>query len=141
MRGPRCGWLRAKLIAPASQAAALFYGRWFEIAPAVKALLRGDITEYGCKLMATLGVVVNSLGNLGGRLARRPSRLCREGSRLRARWRGAAVDAGAGFRISMCEPLVNVGNGMAPACLCEELAQRALGRYAIAVIREEMPTR
>ena len=25
---------------------------------------RGDITEEGCKLMATLGVVVNSLGNL-----------------------------------------------------------------------------
>jgi hemoglobin-like flavoprotein len=27
-------------------------------------LLRGDMTEQGCKLMATLGVVVNSLGNL-----------------------------------------------------------------------------
>jgi hemoglobin-like flavoprotein len=46
------------------QAAALFYGRLFEIAPAVKPLLRGDMTEQGCKLMATLGVVVNSLGNL-----------------------------------------------------------------------------
>ena len=42
MRGPRCGWLRVKLVAPTSQAAALFYGRLFEIAPAV----------------------VNSLGNL-----------------------------------------------------------------------------
>ena len=64
MRGPRCGWLRVKLVAPTSQAAALFYGRLFEIAPAVKSLLRGDMTEQGCKLMATLGVVVNSLGNL-----------------------------------------------------------------------------
>jgi nitrite reductase (NADH) large subunit len=35
------------------------------------------------------------------------------------------------------EPLVIVGNGMAAACLCEELTQRALGRYAIAVIGEE----
>src|SRR5258706_8715893 len=26
--------------------------------------IRGDMTEQGCKLMATLGVVVNSLGNL-----------------------------------------------------------------------------
>jgi nitric oxide dioxygenase len=64
MRDPRCGSLRVKLVAPTSQAAALFYGRLFEIAPAVKSLLRGDMTEQGCKLMATLGVVVNSLGNL-----------------------------------------------------------------------------
>jgi hypothetical protein len=53
MRGPRCGWLRVKLVAPTSQAAALFYGRLFEIAPAVKPLLRGDMTEQGCKLMTT----------------------------------------------------------------------------------------
>ncbi|HEY2533900.1 MAG TPA: FAD-dependent oxidoreductase [Xanthobacteraceae bacterium] len=37
----------------------------------------------------------------------------------------------------MSEPLVIIGNGMAAARLCEELAQRALGRYAIAVIGEE----
>src|SRR5258705_255815 len=37
----------------------------------------------------------------------------------------------------MSDPLVIVGNGMAAACLCEELAQRALGRYAVAVIGEE----
>ena len=43
MRGPRCGWLRVKLVAPTSQAAALFYGRLFEIAPAVKPLFRGDM--------------------------------------------------------------------------------------------------
>ena len=55
-----------KLVAPISdQAAALFYGRLLEIAPAVKPLFRGDMTEQGRKLMATLGVVVDSLGNLG----------------------------------------------------------------------------
>jgi nitrite reductase (NADH) large subunit len=37
----------------------------------------------------------------------------------------------------MSEPLIIVGNGMAAARLCEELAQRALGRYAIAVVGEE----
>ena len=37
----------------------------------------------------------------------------------------------------MSEPLVIVGNGMAAARLCEELAQRALGRYAVAVVGEE----
>ena len=31
MRGPRCGWPRVKLVAPTSQAAALFYGRLFEV--------------------------------------------------------------------------------------------------------------
>ena len=37
----------------------------------------------------------------------------------------------------MSEPLVIVGNGMAAARLCEELAQCALGRYAIAVVGQE----
>ncbi len=37
----------------------------------------------------------------------------------------------------MSEPLVIIGNGMAAARLCQELAQRALGRYAIAVIGAE----
>jgi nitrite reductase (NADH) large subunit len=37
----------------------------------------------------------------------------------------------------MSEPLVIVGNGMAAARLCEELTQRACGRYAIAVVGEE----
>jgi nitrite reductase (NADH) large subunit len=37
----------------------------------------------------------------------------------------------------MSEPLVIIGNGMAAAKLCEELSQRALGRYAIAVIGKE----
>jgi len=30
-RCPRCGWSRVKLVAPTSQAAALFYGRLFEV--------------------------------------------------------------------------------------------------------------
>jgi hemoglobin-like flavoprotein len=46
------------------QAAALFYGRLFEIAPAVKPLFKGDMTEQGRKLMATLAYVVNGLANL-----------------------------------------------------------------------------
>src|SRR3984885_7515804 len=54
----------AKVVPISEQAAAIFYGRLFEIAPAVKPLFRGDMTEQGRKLMATLGVVVNSLGNL-----------------------------------------------------------------------------
>ncbi|MGB7077376.1 MAG: globin family protein [Xanthobacteraceae bacterium] len=52
-------------VAPISeQAAALFYGRLFEIAPAVKPLFRGDMKEQGRKLMATLAVVVGGLSNL-----------------------------------------------------------------------------
>jgi nitrite reductase (NADH) large subunit len=37
----------------------------------------------------------------------------------------------------MSEPLVIIGNGMAAMRLVDELAQRALGRYAIAVVGEE----
>jgi len=48
----------------ASDAAALFYGRLFEIAPEVKPLFKGEITEQGRKLMATLAIVVNGLDNL-----------------------------------------------------------------------------
>ena len=54
----------AKVAPIAEQAAALFYGRLFETAPAVKLLFRGDMAEQGRKLMATLAVVVNGLGNL-----------------------------------------------------------------------------
>lgn len=45
-------------------AAALFYGRLFEIAPDVRALFNTDMAEQGRKLMATLTVVVNGLDNL-----------------------------------------------------------------------------
>ena len=54
----------AKVAPISEQAAALFYGRLFEIAPAVKPLFRGDMKEQGRKLMATLAVVVNSLDKL-----------------------------------------------------------------------------
>jgi hemoglobin-like flavoprotein len=53
-----------KVIPISEQAADLFYGRLFEIAPDVKPLFRGDMKEQGRKLMATLGVVVNGLSNL-----------------------------------------------------------------------------
>ncbi len=48
----------------AADAAALFYGRLFEIAPEVKPLFKGDMSEQGRKLMTTLAVVVNGLDNL-----------------------------------------------------------------------------
>ena len=54
----------AKVVPISEQAAMLFYGRLFEIAPAVKPLFRGDLTEQSRKLMATLGVVVNGLADL-----------------------------------------------------------------------------
>ena len=54
----------AKVAPISEQAAALFYGRLFEIAPEVKPLFKGDMAEQGRKLMATLAVVVNGLANL-----------------------------------------------------------------------------
>jgi len=54
----------AKVAPISGQAAALFYGRLFEIAPAVTPLFRGDIEEQGRKLMGMLGAVVNGLGNI-----------------------------------------------------------------------------
>ena len=54
----------AKVAPISEQAAALFYGRLFEIAPHVKPLFRGDMKEQGRKLMVTLAVVVNGLRNL-----------------------------------------------------------------------------
>jgi len=54
----------AKVVPISEQAAMLFYGRLFEIAPAVKPLFRGDMSEQGRKLMATLSVVVTGLAHL-----------------------------------------------------------------------------
>jgi hemoglobin-like flavoprotein len=52
-------------VAPISETAAvLFYDRLFEVAPSVKALFPTDMTEQRRKLMATLAVVVNGLGDL-----------------------------------------------------------------------------
>jgi nitric oxide dioxygenase len=54
----------AKVAPISEQAAALFYGRLFEIAPEARPLFKGDMDEQGRKLMATLAVVVNGLSNL-----------------------------------------------------------------------------
>jgi len=54
----------AKVAAISEQAAVLFYDRLFEVAPAVKAMFPADLTEQRKKLMGTLAVVVNGLGNL-----------------------------------------------------------------------------
>jgi len=54
----------AKVTPIADQAAALFYGRLFELDPALKPMFKGDISEQGRKLMSTLGVAVGSLDNL-----------------------------------------------------------------------------
>src|SRR5712691_5411286 len=52
-------------VAPvADKAAEIFYGRLFEVAPAVKSLFHGDMAEQRRRLIATLAVVVNGLSNL-----------------------------------------------------------------------------
>lgn len=48
----------------ADQAGALFYGRLFELDPAVRRLFKGDIGEQSRKLMQMLAVAVNGLDNL-----------------------------------------------------------------------------
>ena len=54
-----------KLAPISDQAAVMFYDRLFEVAPAVKSMFPADMTEQRKKLMGTLAVVVNGLGNLG----------------------------------------------------------------------------
>ena len=54
----------AKVAPISEQAAALFYDRLFEVAPAVRSMFPDDMTEQRKKLMATLAVVVNGLSNL-----------------------------------------------------------------------------
>src|SRR5882757_6599294 len=54
----------AKVAPIADKAAEIFYGRVFEVAPAVKPLFRGDMAEQRRKLMATLAVVVRGLSDL-----------------------------------------------------------------------------
>ena len=48
----------------ADEAARLFYGRLFEIAPEVKPLFTGNMEEQGVKLMKTLAIAVAGLNNL-----------------------------------------------------------------------------
>jgi hemoglobin-like flavoprotein len=54
-----------ELVAPiADEAAALFYGRLFEMDPALRPLFRGDVKDQGKKLMSTLKVAVHALDRL-----------------------------------------------------------------------------
>ena len=48
----------------ADKAAEIFYGRLFEIAPAVKPLFHGDMADQRRKLVAALAAVVSGLSNL-----------------------------------------------------------------------------
>lgn len=54
----------AKVAPISEQAAELFYGRLFEIAPEVKPMFHEDMKEQGRKLMGTLAVVVGGLTKL-----------------------------------------------------------------------------
>ncbi|MXO61007.1 hemin receptor [Altererythrobacter salegens] len=54
----------AKVAPIAPQAADIFYGRLFEVAPQVRAMFPDDMAEQKRKLMTTLGVVVNGLTRL-----------------------------------------------------------------------------
>ncbi|MEO1551489.1 MAG: globin family protein [Pseudomonadota bacterium] len=52
----------AKVAPIAPQAADLFYGRLFLIAPDVMPLFKSNMSDQGAKLMSTLGTVVDGLG-------------------------------------------------------------------------------
>ena len=54
----------AKVAPIAPQAAALFYGRLFELDPSLKPLFKGDMTEQGRKLMTMIGTAVANLNKL-----------------------------------------------------------------------------
>ncbi len=54
----------AKVAPIAPQAAALFYGRLFELDPTLKPLFQGDMTEQGRKLMTMIGTAVANLNKL-----------------------------------------------------------------------------
>ncbi len=115
----------------------MFYGRLFEIAPAVKPLFRGDMKEQGSKLMATLAVVVNGLGNLqadtaGGERARQASRGVRsKAGRLRAGGRGAVwtLERGLGEQWT---PELAPAWGAAYAMLVQFMIDEAYGRSVAA---------
>jgi len=52
-------------VAPiADEAAEVFYDRLFDIAPQLRSLFHGDMAEQRHRLVATLAVVVNGLGDL-----------------------------------------------------------------------------
>ena len=53
-----------KVVPIADAAAALFYGRLFDLNPALEPLFKGDMVEQGRKLMQMIGVAVKSLDRL-----------------------------------------------------------------------------
>jgi hemoglobin-like flavoprotein len=54
----------AEVVPVAAEAAKAFYGRLFEVAPAVQPLFPGDMTQQRRKLMASLAIVVHGLSDL-----------------------------------------------------------------------------
>jgi len=54
----------AQVVPIADTAAKLFYGKLFELDPALKPLFKGDMTEQGKKLMRMVGTAVNGLDRL-----------------------------------------------------------------------------
>jgi len=59
----------AKVVPIKEQAAALFYGRLFEIDPDTRSMFSGDLKAQGNKLMTAIALVVRSLRDLGPILA------------------------------------------------------------------------
>jgi len=54
----------AQVVPIKEKAAELFYGKLFELDPAVKPLFKGDVVEQGKKLMMAINTVVNSLDKI-----------------------------------------------------------------------------
>jgi len=54
-----------KVVPIKDKAAELFYGKLFELDPALKPLFKGNMEEQGRKLMAMINTVVNKLDDLG----------------------------------------------------------------------------
>jgi hemoglobin-like flavoprotein len=54
----------AKVVPISDKAAALFYGKLFEMDPALKPLFKGNMQEQGAKLMKMINTAVNGLDRL-----------------------------------------------------------------------------
>ena len=59
----------AKASADPDAAAALFYGKLFETAPAVKPLFTADMKDQGRKLMQMIGIAVNNIDSSTAKIA------------------------------------------------------------------------
>ncbi len=55
----------ARVVPIAGTAAGLFYGKLFEMDPALRPMFKGDMTEQGEKLMRMIGIAVDHLDKLG----------------------------------------------------------------------------